>query len=296
MLGDLCLVTKRDLGVPIKRDPAPLPSPSVSRCPVSFVMGPNWLPEPKPTCQPHRLFTRRVCGRVRRSREPSRCLSRQERACRVHAEPWWETEPAALACGPGEGVRFPQEARKRCAHRGTWWIAHTPLEWWTGPTQWECAESLVYSVPSGCCKLVALRCWRGASAELLLSTWLLAPFSPLLAFLPVRGMITVVKENRPKEGVRAPNEQPAPLPPQLSFLGPSLPSFLPHCLSASLSSSPRNQCTCGALLGAPVLCQRWTLGFRDPQAVGGVSGLSSVLPPLDVHVETSQVAILAAEM
>lgn len=68
-----------------------------------------------------------------------------------------------------------------------------------------------------------------------------------------------------------------PLSPQSSFLSPSLPSFLPHGLSASLSTSPRNQCTRGALLGVPVVCQRWTLGFRDPRPVGGVSSLSSVL-------------------
>lgn len=83
-------------------------------------------------------------------------------------------------------------------------------------------------------------------------------------------MITVVKENRPKEGVRAPNEQPAPFPLNPPFSAPPCPPFFPVVY-------PRNQCTRGAPLGAPVICQRWTLGFRDPRPVDGVSSLSSVL-------------------
>lgn len=150
-------------------------------------------------------------------------------------------------------------------------------------TQLECAEGLLYLVPSGPCKLAALRCWREASAEQHLSGGHVAPrsfLSPLLALFPVRGMIAVVKGNRPRERVRAPNEQPAPFPPPpCSAL---VSRLLPALLSAPLSvhSSPHNQCTCGALLGAPVVCQRWTLGFRDPpppRPMGGVSGLSSIL-------------------
>lgn len=120
------------------------------------------------------------------------------------------------------------------------------------------------------------------------AAWLLAPFSPLLAVLPVHGPITVVKENTPKERVRVPNEQPAPCPPWLSFLAPSLLSFLPpFSLSPLLSSSPPISASV-ALLGPSVICQRWTLGFRDPPASGWVCGVSCFSSVLDSKLSTGK--------
>lgn len=101
------------------------------------------------------------------------------------------------------------------------------------------------------------------------AAWLLTSFSPLLALLPVRRMITVVKENRPKQwvgGVQAPNEQPSPFPLSPPFSAPPCPPFCPVLGLLLFPPLPAISIPAGPCWGRPssVRGGHWASGTPGP--------------------------------
>lgn len=153
-------------------------------------------------------------------------------------------------------------------------LAHSPVSGGRQRPRRNASKGFLSSMPSDRCKLAALKCRRGKLARqqhLSRRSTASLPFSPLLAVLPIRRMITAVKENRPKERVRVQNEQPAPFP-RSALISPSPlpPLSAPFPLSPLLSSSPPISVPAEPCCGHPqsVRGGHWALGTPS-QWVGG---------------------------